>query len=518
MARRESAEARGPRSTTNGAGTRMAATSFTYVWIAYLAVALILVASRNGNVWLVLGLLAFAANGLLYMLLGSGRLELEELGEFAAELSLLPIVATGLLLFGVLRLGLHQRNVHIAHYGPAAENVATLILPRAVVNTYARAEALRDAACRLVVAGADASRIKVITRKSNPNEAEIWFRVDFLLAESDPNVSLRASVTATVHRYDFFRFENLFYVETQVGTEITKLPGVISLDAEAAMRIHRHITTPGNRLSLRNQVREYAWQLWRPRNKITRLRPDWAMLGASAGAVVLALVPVVGPVLTFIGLVALIWWSRHRRTYVLTSGRPLAEPRRLTWMDSWQVTVGGLGAVAEALAARVRDKVGSGAPKDLVVKVERIAYWSIDGQVYRDQISVRHRRALGFVHIVPYGSNLYVGWECHLNSAAWVEEALARGVDKVTGVLVHANQVVPGHQPLNEYDLADANFLSEWLHEVIKRELTLKIAEHKIDQMIDFTVQRASRQGVAGAEASGRADKRSVSSLFKRTG
>ena len=55
-------------------------------------------------------------------------------------------------------------------------------------------------------------------------------------------------------------------------------------------------------------------------------------------------------------------------------------------------------------------------------------------------------------------------------------------------------------------------------HEAIKRELNLKIAEHKIDQEIDFTVQRESRKGVAGAQASGRGDKRSVGGLFKRTG
>lgn len=496
------------------------ATTFNYLWIGYLLVAMFLQTSRKGNCWLILGLVGLALNGALLALLRSGVAERSLFNDLDTELQALPFVAMGLLLFGVVRLAMRERSVHIAGYGPGAANVETLILPRAVVNSYARAEALRDAACRLIVAGAEASQIKVIARKSNPNEHQIWFRVDFLLSESDPNVSLRASVTATVQRYDFFRFENLFHVETQVGTEITRIPGVIAIDAEAALRIHHHITTPGARMWLHNRVREFAWQLWRPRNKITRLRADWAMIGSLTVAVALVLVPTAGPVLSLVGFVAIFWWSRRRRTYVLTSGRPLAEPRQLSWMDSWQVTVGDLGGAAEALAERVRDRVGAGAPKDLAVKVERIAYWSIDGQVHRDQISVRHRRALGFIHVVPYGSNLYVGWECHLNSAAWVEQALARGIDKVTGVLVHANQVVPGTQAINEYDVADANFLSEWLHEAIKRELNLKIAEHKIDQEIDFTVQRESRKGLAGspAQAGDHADKRSARSLFKRTG
>jgi len=115
---------------------------------------------------------------------------------------------------------------------------------------------------------------------------------------------------------------------------------------------------------------------------------------------------------------------------------------------------------------------------------------------------VRHRRAIGFIHVVPYSDVLYVAWECHLNSASWVEQKLAAGVDRVSGLDVVANRVVSGTHRLNEYDVGDSNFLAEWMHEVVKREVKLRIAEAKIDQDVDFTVQRESRKDALATAAS----------------
>ena len=83
----------------------------------------------------------------------------------------------------------------------------------------------------------------------------------------------------------------------------------------------------------------------------------------------------------------------------------------------------------------------------------------------------------------------------------WGEETLAQGVDKITGKKVHANRIVWGVQYVDEYDLADSNFLAEWLHEAVKREVKLKMAEHKIDQEVDFTVQRESRKEALGGDS-----------------
>ncbi|MBP9805905.1 MAG: hypothetical protein KBE22_13520 [Candidatus Accumulibacter sp.] len=443
-----------------------------------------------------------------------------ELLNQAKELfSIAALVAPVLLVLGLVLLVLRQGKTGSAAIasGGSVENVATLVIPRNETNSFMRAEALRDAACARIVDQARAASIGVIEQKSNLHSAEVWFRVDYLLPEADPNISLRASVEVHVERHDFHRFEHLYTVVMRVGTEVKRSEGVIEIDDDAASRIQRYVTTPGNKLRLRRQVRQAPWQLWRPANKLTRVRPDWLVLAGTVLSILLVFVPVAGPLLVVVALVALTYWARRRRTYVLTSGRPLIEPRRLRWMDSWQVTVAGLAAATPKLLAQVNERVLRGAPAGLGLQFERIGYWGADGRVEREQIAVRYRRALGFIHVVPYGENLYVGWECHLNSAAWVEEAVARGVDKVTGHLVHANRVVAGTQLLNEYDVADSNFLSEWLHEAIKRELLLQIAEHHIDQEIDFTVQRESRKDALPADPAVPAKKAQRGLLFNRT-
>ena len=62
-------------------------------------------------------------------------------------------------------------------------------------------------------------------------------------------------------------------------------------------------------------------------------------------------------------------------------------------------------------------------------------------------------------------------------------------------------------------------FLAEWIHEAVKREVKLKMAELKIDQEIDFTVQRESRTGaITASSADKRQDKKKKTGRFKRLG
>jgi hypothetical protein len=231
-------------------------------------------------------------------------------------------------------------------------------------------------------------------------------------------------------------------------------------------------------------------------------------------------VPYVGILLTILGFVGLAIRNRKRRLHTLTTGKPPFDPRNLWWMDSWQATLRDLGSYCDDVVKGITTRIEKDAPADLSIAVERIGYWSVDGRVERDQYAVRYRRSLGFIHVAPYGNNLYVSWECHLNRGAWAEEMLAKGVDRVTGQDVVANRVVNGLQALNEYDVADANFLSEWMHEAVKTELKLKLAEHKIDQEIDFTVQRESRKSALSntRESETPDDEGKTKKLFKRIG
>src|SRR5262249_13616950 len=132
--------------------------------------------------------------------------------------------------------------------------------------------------------------------------------------------------------------------------------------------------------------------------------------------------------------------------------------------------------------------------KGIQVVTERIWYPGVDGKVEREQIVCTFRRAIGFAHVEAYGDDLFIGWDTHVNTGTWVEETLQRGVDRATGKVVLANRLVPWKQTPNEYDITDVNFLTEWLHACVVRVVRLKMEEHKIDQEIDFTIQRESRK------------------------
>ena len=476
---------------------------YQFVWIGFLVAAFLLMRSKRGNLAIILALVGLGLNGGAYTLARWEVITFRVLHEYQPVLQGIWTVSCLLLVAGIIFLT--KGSAQAAGGGTMQDaqgvNLATLFTPRNETNTFSRGEVLRDEACARLVARAKNAGLGVIDQRSQTHSPGLWFRLDYLLPSPAPDVSLCASVAVEIERFDFHRFEHTFTVTVQIGNGVTKIAGVIALDDSAADRIHQHIVTPGQKLRLGNRVRLLPWQLWRPRNKVQRLGRDWVTLLLTMFAVLLAIIPVLGPVLTIVVFVLLYFRARGRRTHVLTSGKPMTDPRLLRWMDSWQVSIRDLGTLHSGVMQGIIGRLGGSGPEGASVSIESIGYWGTDTWVEREQIVVRHRRAIGFIHVVCYGDVLYVAWECHLNSASWIEQALASGVDRASGLDVVANRVVAGWHRLNEYDLSDSNFLAEWMHEAVKREVKLRMAEHKIDQEIDFTVQRESRKGTLDASA-----------------
>jgi hypothetical protein len=155
----------------------------------------------------------------------------------------------------------------------------------------------------------------------------------------------------------------------------------------------------------------------------------------------------------------------------------------------------------------------------VTVVPEFIWYPGVDGKVEREQFVLTCRRGFGFVHVEAYGRDLYVGWDTHVNAATWAEETLATGIDRATGRHVIAKRVVAAPLSPSEYDLTDASFLTEWLHTNVVALLRLKMAEHRIDQEIDFQIQRESRRGVLKQDADrGESPLRRAVARVKRVG
>ncbi len=264
------------------------------------------------------------------------------------------------------------------------------------------------------------------------------------------------------------------------------------------------------------RLREWPWQLWRPRQQLTVLEsPFLAGLRANVKMAlwVLAIVAVgliwtAFPISTTVVLVALgIAWRRWYvppPNYRVVNGSPSRPPRSLLALDSWQAVVRDLGAQRDDVAGRLEARLKAHlttTDDPVTVRWEDIWYQGAGGKVERQQLSIGMRRALVFVRIYRYGSDLFVGWDAHVNRLAWTERAVRSGHRASDGLKVQLVAVDTHEQPLNEYDVTDANFLLEATHSHLTALVKDVLRERQIDQELDFSIVRESRQGLVRGSA-----------------
>jgi hypothetical protein len=387
-------------------------------------------------------------------------------------------------------------------------DLGSLAVPRNSTNSFTRAEGLRDSLYDRIQADCDRQNVQVVGYKSYPQSGSVWLRFDYLLAAGSEHLRLPASLKISIERFDYHRFEHLLSVEIVHGGKVGRVTNLLPLLSDADIWRLNELVCTGKRIAPSDYARARSgqFQFWLPRNNVATLRPDWVFLGlvAALGVGFLLFGPVLplGLLLMVGSGVALFLHIRQRKTYLLTTGKPLDDPRKLIRLDYWQATLDKLGSRAPDVRRDLLERLGSASEKSIVTSSERIWYPGVDGKVEREQLVCRFRRAIGFVHLESYGDDLYIGWDTHVNSGTWVEQTLQHGVDRRSGKYVVAKRVVEGWQLPNEYDVDDVNFLTEWLHAGIVRVVRLKMEELKIDQEIDFTIQRESRTAALSGSAS----------------
>ena len=209
-----------------------------------------------------------------------------------------------------------------------------------------------------------------------------------------------------------------------------------------------------------------------------------------------------GLVLFILGSVGL-YFTYRRPMLVRNIGRPIEEPRHLSYLDAWQTVISNACADADLIKRRVMTLFNVPSGNQLTVTPERIWYWGLDGKNEREQIVLRRGRGVVYCQIYGYGSDLYVGWDAHLNVGTWLEQKVATGIDRKSGQRVRLTSVTHANQPTTEYDLVDLNCLLEWTHAQITKVVRQYIEERKIDQEIDFTIIRGHRQQTTSTPATG---------------
>ena len=203
----------------------------------------------------------------------------------------------------------------------------------------------------------------------------------------------------------------------------------------------------------------------------------------------------------FVGLAVLVSiLNIFRRRLIWSTGRPEGDPRIMVRMDSWQALLIGLESERDAVHDAVVAELQSNADASWSVAEERIWYWGVDGKEERQQTVVSFRSALAFLHFTAYGSDLYVAWDAHINRGTWSEKPVGRGTSVETGALCEVHTIAPAHRTINEYDVSDANCVLERVHAVVARVVRRKLAEHRLDQEIDFSIVREQRSGITGED------------------
>jgi hypothetical protein len=220
-----------------------------------------------------------------------------------------------------------------------------------------------------------------------------------------------------------------------------------------------------------------------------------------------------GTILLVGGIVGLITIYRAPRL-VRSAGKPLAEPRFLSYLDAWQTVIFDAGRDADRVRERVMALFTHADRQNFTCGVERIWHWGLDGKIEREQFVLRHGRGVVFCQIYGYGSDLYVGWDAHLNVGTWRETRVSAGIDRETGQRVTLMAVEPATQVAGEYDLVDLNCLLEWTHAQLVKVLKQYVKERQIDQEIDFTIIRGDRTQATRTTDTARKPR---GRLFKRT-
>lgn len=373
-------------------------------------------------------------------------------------------------------------------------------LRRDTHSVWMRAADLRDRIYNVVETTCREQNISALVNKSIDFVYPAWVSLEVWLPAGAPDATHRmfASFQITPKPHSQYEFELTIQWERD-GKKKSKGPLTPMEDRNIA-EWTRFFLEKRPQPSLRSyRLRAFPWQLWYPKNKVIGLGRDVLIIGSGAALVLgWALIqpaPLVGVLVIVLGgLGFYVAWRRRKIT--VNAGRPIAEPRTLRLADSWSTMANQLGQECQAFRDRLFKVLSEGQSWNIHARIENISHITPDGKQERQQLVLSQGRGLVFCHIYPYGNDLYVGWDAYLNYGQWAERALTSGYDAKLQSPVVINSVTPGVARATEYDLIDVNSLTEWVHSRIVQVLKQVMAEHKLDQEIDFKIVRGERQSL----------------------
>jgi hypothetical protein len=403
------------------------------------------------------------------------------------------------------------------------------ILDRNPSTVWGRAEKHRDELYNAFSDAVAQEGFEALLLKSDAFVYPPWVKVTCWVPQGSRGYTERVGSIITIEAKPYYSSEFEYTVKYTERDHDKTISRVVPFAPAKAKEIVRFLLRRGPKPEF-TRFRMASWQLWRPKNKVDTLSKDWLVIIGSVLILVgifgistvasLGWVVLLGALGALIAGIFVLRRAVKRPVLVRTEGKPQAEPRHLSRVDSWQAVLFGAGQQAMRFREQFLEQLKSRPTEGFRYAVEKVWYWGLDGKEEREQIVLSTGRAIVFCQIYQYGSDLYAGWDGHVNYGQWVEQTIARGFDPQMSKPVAISTVVPGTQSISEYDLIDLSCLMDWTHAQFVKLCKQLIRELRIDQEIDFKVLRGGRQGLTNApqKETDTGFRSRLAGAFKRTG
>lgn len=395
------------------------------------------------------------------------------------------------------------------------------LIPRSDEGVYVRSEKLRDTLYQQAVTECQRRGIVGEVLRSPPFAHPCWLKIEFWARlPVSQSATKRAKAVVTISPKPFFKHEFEYWVDMDFCGSVRKVGPLGDFGINDLAKLIDYLSGGDEPSFYRNRLRQFAWEIWLPKNKVDSIKTDWMQALPKPLAVFgLLALPIYGlGILLLIASLVIFVLGRSRDRVTLTSGKPHGEPRNLLLLDSWQTVMFGAGANTDSFKEQLNARLTNSSSASIKASTESIWYWGLDGAIEREQFVLFQNRAIVFVHVHRYDNDLYVSWDGHLNRGQWVEQDLLTGIHTKTQMPTVIKTLVAGTQTLTEYDLNDASMLIEWVHSQVVRAVKLLLEELKIDQEIDFKIVREPRRGFNQSEqpANQGGEKRTFGSMLRR--
>lgn len=182
----------------------------------------------------------------------------------------------------------------------------------------------------------------------------------------------------------------------------------------------------------------------------------------------------------------------HKRPRCVTVPKQSRRaPRREFRVDSWHVSVPGAGQEFEAFRDRLYNAVLAHDPS-VTSQRELHQHFTPRGIDERERLVLTRGQATLHLHIYPFTDHAFVGWETCLNWFRWAEGG-AVSTNVREGRAVTYNSLDVGVHVPTDYDLIEADVLTETTHRRLVDEIKAFLKERQIEADLDFKIIRGDR-------------------------